>query len=172
LKFAQQKERTGASTLSQLLLTHGILPQFSHNCKAFSQKRGHIASKKLSKNDLWRLLRLQKRLAEFRRHSGEKFSIGFDHDMRVGENTYQPANVGVDRLQRATPALQQAAAYSEKWHTTFPSIKKVARRRPFAVLFRYSVMIFKITRSVSRIPSAARTPTLRMVCSTSSPMMP
>ena len=36
----------------------------------------------------------------------------------------------------------------------------------------HSVMIFRITRSVSRIPSAASTPTWRTVSSTSSPTMP
>ena len=46
------------------------------------------------------------------------------------------------------------------------------RRGRRALRCCYSVMIFRITRSVSRMPCAARTPTFRMVSSTSSPRIP
>jgi hypothetical protein len=45
--------------------------------------------------------------------------IIFSGDMCVGENTSRPANVRVVRRWRTTSALQQAAAFSKKWHGHF-----------------------------------------------------
>ena len=66
----------------------------------------------------------QKSLAEFRRQSGEKSLNVFDRDMCVVENTYRSANARIVHLQRTMRALQQAAAFSKKWHSHFFDSRK------------------------------------------------
>jgi len=62
----------------------------------------------------------------------KKLKSVFGRDMCVAENTSRPANVGLVRLQRTSPALRQAAVpLSEKAMPFLTvSIRAALKRRP------------------------------------------
>ena len=95
--------------------------------------------------------RLQK-LRRIRAAHGAKKSNHFSDDMCVR------------KILLGRQCVQRTRAVGRK-----PFGSKIVR---FCASLFYSVMIFRITRSVSRMPWAASTPTWRMVSSTSLPMMP
>jgi len=58
---------------------------------------------------------VEKASQSFATVAAKECEIVFSGGMHVGENTSQPANVRVVRLQRTRSALQQAASQSKKW---------------------------------------------------------
>ena len=94
--------------------------------------RNFWTEKENCKKRLARFVRASRQLVEkvsqsFAAAAAKKSEIVFSGGVYVGENSSQPANVRIVRLQRTKSALQQAASSSKKWLCHFFDSLRLAR---------------------------------------------